>query len=100
MSKVVVSWRVPRVYNAERIEELFQQIVEQVSLLSEGKQASYYQSRTSAPTTGSWARGDWVKNSAPTEAGGAGSRYMIFGWLCVTSGTPGTWREMRVLTGN
>jgi len=100
VSKVVVSWRVPRVYNAERIEELFQQIVEQVSLLSEGKQASYYQARTSAPTTGSWARGDWVKNSAPTESGGAGSRYMIFGWLCVTSGTPGTWREMRVLTGN
>lgn len=55
---------------------------------------------TSAPTTGTWAVGDKVKNSAPSESGSAGSKYVIIGWVCTVSGTPGTWLQMRVLTGN
>lgn len=54
---------------------------------------------TSAPTTGTWAQGDCFRNSAPVEAGTAGSKYAVVGWLCVASGTPGTWVSMRVLTG-
>lgn len=37
------------------------------------------------PTTGTWARGDICWNTTPS-AGGA------VGWVCVTAGTPGTWK--------
>jgi hypothetical protein len=43
--------------------------------------------RTAAPTTGTWTQGDIVWNTTPA-AGGAP------GWVCVTSGTPGTWKAM------
>ena len=56
--------------------------------------------RTAAPTSGTWARGDQITNSQPAELGAAGSRYVITGWICVTGGTPGTWLQMRTLTGN
>ncbi len=38
-----------------------------------------------APTTGTWAVGERVWNSAPTAGG-------TMGWVCVTAGTPGTWK--------
>ena len=38
-----------------------------------------------APTTGTWARGEYVYNSAPAASGNVG-------WICVTAGTPGTWK--------
>jgi hypothetical protein len=44
--------------------------------------------------------GDFVRNSTPTELGGAGSKYIVWGFICIGAGTPGTWREMRFLTGN
>jgi hypothetical protein len=37
-----------------------------------------------APTTNTWARGDYVKNATPT----AGQPK---GWYCTVAGTPGTW---------
>jgi len=54
---------------------------------------------TTAPTTGNWSVGDMVRNTSPSELGSGGSKYVIIGWVCVTSGTPGTWKEMRTLTG-
>ena len=39
---------------------------------------------TAAPTTGSWLRGDIVDNTNPSAGG-------VLGWVCVASGTPGTW---------
>lgn len=39
---------------------------------------------TAAPTTGTWARGDYVRNSNPA----VGSPK---GWFCTVAGTPGTW---------
>lgn len=56
-------------------------------------------SGTASPTTGDYNQGDFVRNSAPTELGTAGSKHVITGWLCVASGTPGTWVECRSLTG-
>lgn len=38
-----------------------------------------------APTTGAWLRGDRVYNSTPSAGG-------YLGWVCVTAGTPGTWK--------
>lgn len=55
---------------------------------------------TSAPTTGTYAVGDLIRNSAPSELGSGGSKYVIYGWLCLTAGSPGTWVECRFLTGN
>lgn len=55
---------------------------------------------TAAPTTGTWKRGTFVRNTEPAEAGSGGSKYIITGWICTASGTPGTWLQARVLTGN
>lgn len=45
----------------------------------------YYGSAT--PTTGAWLRGDIVWNTAPSSGGTPG-------WMCTTSGSPGTWKAM------
>lgn len=55
---------------------------------------------TAIPTSGSFSVGYKRKNSAPSELGSGGSKYLIIGWCCVASGSPGTWTDMRVLTGN
>lgn len=72
----------------------------QINQLSEGRIAAFYTALTAAPTGGTWMQGDSVKNSAPSELGSAGSKYVIEGWICTVSGTPGTWLQKRCLTGN
>lgn len=72
----------------------------QVNQLTEGRLSAVTNATTAAPTTGSHAQGDFVRNSAPSELGAAASKYVIFGWICVTGGTPGTWVQARFLTGN
>lgn len=52
------------------------------------------------PTQGNWNRGDVVKNYRPVEQGTSGSLFIIDGWTCTTSGTPGTWVENKIMTGN
>lgn len=74
-------------------------IARQVNGITEGHGYAFHGAMTAAPTTGTWNIGDTVKNSAPAEAGGAGSKYVIIGWICTVAGTPGTWLEMRTLTG-
>ena len=71
-----------------------------VNQLAAGAAAGRDGALTAAPTTGAWSQGDEVRNSAPTELGGAGNRYVVTGWICIAGGTPGTWREVRALTGN
>lgn len=39
---------------------------------------------TAAPTTGTYAQGDYVRNSAPAVG-------QPKGWICTVAGTPGTW---------
>lgn len=82
-----------------RLYEVFREIATQVNLSSEGAIQGAYNARTSAPSTGSHQQGDFVRNSATVEAGTAGSKYAVLGWVCVASGSPGTWKECRVLTG-
>lgn len=48
---------------------------------------------TAAPTTDVWQRGDRVINTTPS-AGGP------YGWVCVTAGTPGTWRPISFAGGS
>ena len=72
----------------------------QVNNLTEGRIACVTNATTAAPTSGTNQQGDFVRNSTPTELGAASSKYVILGWVCVASGTPGTWVEFRGLTGN
>jgi hypothetical protein len=83
-----------------RLYDLFKLIAVQLNGISEGSLAATYNAGTAAPTTGTWAKGDVVKNSAPAELGAASSRYVITHWICTVSGTPGTWLQCRSLTGN
>ena len=73
---------------------------QQVNDLAEGRLVAAYTAATAPPTTGSNGPGDVVRNSAPTELGSAPNQYVITGWICVAGGSPGTFRQMRVLTGN
>lgn len=82
------------------IQKEFRDHAVQVNLLSEGKIAARYSATTASPTTGTWARGDYVTNSEPSELGSGGSKYVIKGWICVVAGEPGTWVQDRCLTGN
>lgn len=43
--------------------------------------------QNAAPSTGKWSRGDIVWNSLPTSG-------QPPGWVCVTTGSPGTWKAM------
>lgn len=83
-----------------RLEEMLRDIANQLNNLTEGRIAAITNSTTSFPTAGTYNQGDFVKNSVPTELGTAGNKYTLDGWRCVASGTPGTWVEVRTLTGN
>ena len=83
-----------------KLSDTFRDIAKQLNGSTEGTLAAFHNARVSAPTTGTWALGDEVKNSAPSELGSASSKYIIIGWKCTAGGTPGTWLEMRTLTGN
>lgn len=56
---------------------------------------------SAAPTSaeGAFVRGDRVFATAPAVEGTAGSQYVTTGWICTLGGSPGTWVEMRALTG-
>lgn len=71
-----------------------------LNLMADGRIAGVNNASTAAPTGGTHAQGDFVRNSAPAEAGSAGSKYVVLGWVAVAGGTPGTWLPVRALTGN
>lgn len=83
-----------------KLTDLFRATNTQLNQLTEGNCAAVHNAATTVPTTGSYAQGDFVRNSTPSEAGTAGSKYVILGWLCTVAGTPGTFVACRALTGN
>jgi hypothetical protein len=83
-----------------QLTRLHSDLSRQLNGISEGRIAAATNANTAAPTTGVWQQGDFLRNSAPTEAGSAGSKYVVLGWACVASGEPGTWVAARCLTGN
>jgi hypothetical protein len=42
------------------------------------------------PSTGTWKAGDVVFQTAPTEQGGGGSKYIVLGWRRITTGSGNT----------
>lgn len=83
-----------------KLTDLFRATNVQVNQLTEGAVAAVHSAATAAPTAGSYAVGDFVRNSAPSELGTVGSKYVVTGFLCTVGGTPGTFVQCRALTGN
>lgn len=87
-----------------KLVDLFRAVAQQVNDLTEGRISSVTNAASSAPTTGTWKAGDWVRNSSPSEAGAAGSKYVVTGWMRLTSGSNNVlntdWVATRSLTGN
>ena len=102
MAKLNLAIRTPSTYLRAIVQALLRDIEQQVNALSEGRITASYNAFTATPTgtAQAYMQGDYVKNSAPTEKGSSGSKYVVKGWLCVGSGSPGTWVEDRGLTGN
>lgn len=98
--KLSLTNQVPENYDLARFRDLFGRVESQVNLLAEGRLQGRHFNASTIPTTGDFAKGDIIWKSDLTEAGIAGSMYIVLGWCCVSAGTPGTLREMRVLTGN
>jgi predicted MFS family arabinose efflux permease len=100
VSKLALAGKVGRQYDPASLQDIVRRIEQQVNQLSEGAIAARHGAMTAAPTAGTWIQGDVVDNSSPSELGSVGSKYVIIGWICSVSGTPGTWLQMRCLTGN
>ena len=64
---------------------LLRDIATQVNGLTEGSVYAVHSVRIAAPTTGTFAQGDFIRNKTPSGA------TPVFGWICTASGTPGTW---------
>lgn len=75
-------------------------VAAQINNVSEGRVIGAHNAVTAVPATGSYAVGDFVRNSTPSELGAAASKYVILGWICTVAGSPGTLLECRALTGN
>ena len=84
---------------SKSLAQLLPGFAKQVNAVSEGRITGHHNAATSAPTTGLYQRGDYLRNSQPQVLGTAGSQYVVKGWVCVASGEPGTWAQDRGLTG-
>ena len=87
-----------------KLTDLFRDTGKQVNDLSEGRISAVTNAATSVPTTGTWKQGDWVRNSTPVEAGVATAKYVVTGWIRITSGSGNVlntdWVATRSATGN
>lgn len=83
-----------------KLTDLFVETNTQVNRLTEGTVSAVHNAGTAAPTAGTFAVGDFIRNSAPAELGSGGSKYVVMGWICTVAGTPGTFLQCRALTGN
>jgi len=78
----------------------FRNIAQKVNAIGDGRLSGSDFTAATVPTTGTFRQGDYIRNSAPVEAGTAGSKYVLMGWICTVGGTPGTLLPVRTLTGN
>jgi hypothetical protein len=87
-----------------KLTDLFKDYGKQLNDLSEGRSSAITNGMSSVPTTGTWKIGDFVRNTAPAEAGLATAKYVVIGWVRITSGSGNTintdWLAARSLTGN
>jgi hypothetical protein len=85
------------------LSDFFRKMAVKIDALSLGQISGCDNATTAMPTAGTWARGDIVRNSTPTVAGGGGAQYVITGWIRITDGSGNVlntdWCELRSLTG-
>jgi hypothetical protein len=86
-----------------QLDSLYRQIAQQLNQLSDGTIQAQNTASAAMPTSGTFTAGDFVVNRSPAILGGAGSRYVIRGWIRMTSGSTHVlntdWCESRTLTG-
>lgn len=98
--------QVPAEYEKQAFSRIIRAIINQVNSLSEGRLSAKYNAQTTIPTgtNYAYAKGDFVPDSNPTVTGsvspGLAASYVRIGWYCVASGSPGTFKEARVLIGS
>ena len=104
MPKLYLEQYVQEQYDSALFREMMRAIEDAINRLSESRAYQKYNAASSDPATSgdtdAYTVGDFVPNNNITEQGSVGSKYLIVGWYCLADGTPGTWREARVLTGN
>ena len=83
-----------------KLTELFRDAAQQVNAAADGQMVASNNARTSIPTTGTFAKGDFVRKSAPSVA----SSGVVVGWLRITDGSAHVlntdWVELVVPTVN
>jgi hypothetical protein len=105
LSRLQLEVMVPDKYDKARVADIVRALCSQVSNLSEGRLSARYYNATVIPSATAMpgAVGDIVWDSNTTVRGsvapGVAASYVRLGWVCTVSGAPGTWQEMRVLTG-
>lgn len=75
----------------------------QVNGMGDGRITAHFSADIAPPAPSSvveYAQGDFIRNKAPAELGSTGAKYVLFGWMCVAGGKPGTWVQCRFPTGN
>lgn len=86
------------------LTKALREIAIKVNQLAGGLIAGHDRTSTTVPSTGTWFIGDFVKKSNPVEAGASAAKYVIVGWVRITSGSANVlntdWLECRFLTGN
>lgn len=106
MSKLDLVSRVPEKYEKAVFADIIRAICGQVNPLSETRLAARYNAQASVPTGTaiSYAVGDFVPDNNCTVgasvAAGTALSYLRLGWVCRVAGTPGTFEEVRILTGS
>jgi hypothetical protein len=99
VSRLNLTNQVPDKYNRQSLNEVVTSIQNQLNNLSEGRIVATYNAQATVPTTGIFNVGDFVPNSAISEIGAPGSKYVLRGWVCSDS-DPLTFLQCRFLTGN
>lgn len=82
--------RVQNQWNPEVMRSILGDIEMMVNLMSTGS-IQVRGAMAAAPTTGTWAKGDIIWNSAPASLG-------TIGFVCVSGGSPGTWKTWGVIS--
>ena len=68
---------------AEKLTLLFRDAAQQVNAAADGQIVASNNARTSIPTTGTYAKGDFVRKSAPSVS----SSGIVVGWLRISDGS-------------
>lgn len=104
MPKVNLEQFVQEKYDPALMREMMRNIEDAINRLSESRAYQKTNAASTDPATSgdgdAYTVGDFVPNNNITEQGSAGSMYLLIGWYCLADGSPGVWREARVLTGN